>query len=61
MTGDNDNRAGDGVYEALEAMDTAPPAMTLERAVTRLRAHGFGAEVDVLLAHIARRDAEAPQ
>ena len=51
MTGDNDNRPSpdDGVYEALEAMDKAPPAMTLERAVTRLRAHGFGAEVDVLL------------
>ena len=58
MSGDNDNR-DDGVYAALEAMDKAPPAMTLERAVTRLRAHGFGAEVDVLLAHIARRDAEA--
>ncbi len=60
MTGDNDNR-DDGVYAALEEMDKAPPAMTLERAVTRLRAHGFGAEVDVLLAHIARRDAEAPR
>lgn len=49
MTGDNDNRADDGVYEALEAMDKAPPAMTLERAVTRLRAHGFSVEANVLL------------
>ena len=51
MTGDNDNRPSpdDGVYEALAAMDKAPPAMTLERAVTRLRAHGFSVECNVLL------------
>lgn len=49
MTGDNDNRADDGVYEALEAMDKAPPALDLERAVTRLRAHGFSVEANVLL------------
>ncbi len=48
MTGDNDN-TGDGVYEALEAMDTLPPAVDVARAVTRLRAHGFGAECNVLL------------
>ena len=49
MTGDNDNRADDGVYEALEAMDKAPPAMDVTRAVTRLRAHGFSVEANVLL------------
>ena len=51
MIGDNDNRPSpdDGVYEALAAMDKAPPAMTLERAVTRLRAHGFSVECNVLL------------
>lgn len=51
MTGDNDNRPSpdDGVYEALEAMDTVPPAVDAQRAVTRLRAHGFGVEANVLL------------
>lgn len=51
MTGDNDNipSPDDGVYEALEAMDKAPPAMDVTRAVTRLRAHGFGVEANVLL------------
>ena len=51
MTGDNDNipSPDDGVYAALEAMDKAPPALDLERAVTRLRAHGFGVEANVLL------------
>jgi hypothetical protein len=51
VTGDNDNipSPDDGVYEALEAMDKAPPAMDVTRAVTRLRAHGFGVEANVLL------------
>ena len=54
MTGDNDNR-DDGVYAALEAMDAQPPVLDVARAATRLRAHGFGAEVDVLLAVGDRR------
>ena len=55
MTGDNDNRADDGVYAALEAMDAQPPVLDVARAATRLRAHGFGAEVDVLLSVGDRR------
>ena len=50
MTGDNDNVApADGVYEALAELDVVPAPLDVERAVTRLRAHGFGAEADVLL------------
>lgn len=48
MVGDNQN-TGDGVYEALEALDAVPPAVDVQRAVTRLRAHGFGTEANVLL------------
>ena len=48
MIGDNEN-TGDGVYEALEAMDAVPPAVDVQRAVTRLRAHGFSTEANVLL------------
>ena len=50
MTGDNDNRAEDGVYEAMVELDAMPAPMDTARAVTRLRAHGFSAECDVLLA-----------
>lgn len=49
MTGDNDNRAEDGVYEAMVELDAMPAPMDTARAVTRLRAHGFSAECDVLL------------
>ena len=51
MVGDNDNipSPDDGVYEALEALDVAPPAVDVQRAVTRLRAHGFSVECNVLL------------
>ena len=49
MTGDNDNRAEDGVYEAMVELDAMPAPMDTARAVTRLRAHGFSAEADVLL------------
>ena len=49
MTGDNDNRAEDGVYEAMVELDAMPAPMDVTRAVTRLRAHGFGTEEDVLL------------
>lgn len=49
MTGDNDNRAEDGVYEAMVELDAMPAPMDTARAVTRLRAHGFGVECDVLL------------
>lgn len=49
MTGDNDNRAEDGVYEAMVELDAMLAPMDTARAVTRLRAHGFGVECDVLL------------
>lgn len=48
MTGDNDNRAEDGVYEAMVELDAMPAPVDVTRAVTRLRAHGFGAEADAL-------------
>lgn len=49
MTGDNVNRAEDGVYEAMGELDAMPAPMDTARAVTRLRAHGFSAEADVLI------------
>ena len=49
MTGDNDNRAEDGVYEAMVELDAMPAPMDVTRAVTRLRAHGFSVEADVLI------------
>ena len=49
MTGDNDNRADDGVYEAMAELDAMPAPMDVARAVTRLRAHGFGVEANALL------------
>lgn len=51
MTGDNDNipSPDDGVYEALEALDWIGPTVDVKGAVTRLRAHGFSAECNVLL------------
>lgn len=54
--GDNDNRPSpdDGVYEAMAELDAMPAPMDVERAVTRLRAHGFGTEANVL---IGRADA----
>lgn len=48
MTGDNDNRADDGVYAEMERLDRRP-ALDALAAITRLRAHGFGAECDALL------------
>ena len=50
MTGDNTNNPppDDGVYAELERLDQRPP-LDAVRAVTRLRAHGFGAECDALL------------
>ena len=49
--GDNDNRPSpdDGVYEALEALDWIGPTVDVQGALTRLRAHGFGTEANVLL------------
>ena len=51
MIGDNDNRPSpdDGVYEAMAELDAMPAPMDVARAVTRLRAHGFGVECNVLL------------
>ena len=51
MTGDNDNipSPDDGVYEAMAELDAMPAPMDVTRAVTRLRAHGFGTEANVLL------------
>jgi len=48
MGGDNQN-TGDGVYEAMAELDAMPAPMDVTRAVSRLRAHGFGAECDALL------------
>lgn len=39
----------DGVYQAMAELDAMPAPLDVPRAVTRLRAHGFGAECDVLL------------
>ena len=51
--GDNDNRPSpdDGVYEALvlSELERIPLKIDVQTAITRLRAHGFGAECDVLL------------
>lgn len=49
--GDNDNRPSpdDGVYEAMAELDAMPAPMDVTRAVTRLRAHGFSVEANVLL------------
>lgn len=41
-------------FEELEAIDGMHPSMDVLRAITRLRAHGFDAEVNVL---IGRADA----
>lgn len=50
MTGDNDNIApfDDGVFAEMERLDQRP-ALDALAAITRLRAHGFGAEADALL------------
>ena len=42
----------DGVFEAMAELDGMPAPMDVTRAVTRLRAHGFGTEADVLLDHV---------
>ena len=49
--GDNANIApdDDGVYEAMAELDAMPAPMDVTRAVTRLRAHGFSVECNVLL------------
>ena len=47
MTGDNDNRAEDGVYEAMVELDAMPAPMDTARAVTRLRAHGTSVQGSV--------------
>ena len=49
--GDNDNipSPDDGVYEAMAELDAMPAPMDVARAVTRLRAHGFSVECNVLL------------
>lgn len=39
----------DGVYEAMAELDAMPLTVDVTQAVTHLRAHGFGTEVDVLL------------
>jgi len=51
VTGDNDNRPSpdDGVYEAMAELDSIPAPIDVWRAVTRLRAHGFSVEANVLL------------
>lgn len=38
-------------FEELEAIDGMHPSMDVLRAITRLRAHGFGHECDTLLGH----------
>jgi len=39
----------DGLFEAMAELDAMPATVDVTRAVTRLRAHGFGTEADVLL------------
>ena len=39
----------DEVFEAMAELDAIAPPIDLTLAVTRLRAHGFGTEADVLL------------
>ena len=39
----------DEVFEAMAELDAIAPPIDLTLAVTRLRAHGFGVEADVLL------------
>jgi hypothetical protein len=39
----------DEVFAAMAKLDSIAPPIDLTQAVTRLRAHGFGTEADVLL------------
>jgi hypothetical protein len=39
----------DEVFEAMAELDAMPLTMDVTQAVTRLRAHGFGTEADVLI------------
>jgi hypothetical protein len=39
----------DEVFEAMAALDVMPAPVDVTRAVTRLRAHGFSVEADVLI------------